>query len=325
MNAIGVEKLVESDYVDNDDDDGAIDDRISMVDAVSEMAGQVYTALGTGTKAVVINTDDTTFTTAQAQDLLDNGPKNELYLYPGQTLVFSVSTDRVMQLGLKAPTGSANFTLTVDGTAQTLSSLTSTVDMFYKIAEKVSNSDTTTEHTVSITVKEGSGVLSVTDLKICDDPNFVFNDLTQEDIETALLSMYDLLDEDVSVEEETPSEPENEPIEPETEPTEPNKPEKNEKPGKNERPGKGNHSGRNEKPGNTNQNEDTATLNIVFVNLFGKKVGTATITETGTSNGNYRISAAEIAAEAPEGLTALRMNAVTLKAGETTTIVVPVI
>lgn len=295
LNAIGVENLNKSDYIDSND-------RVGMVDAVKDMAGQVYTALGDGTKAVVINTDGTTFTTDQAQDLLDNGPKNELYLYQGQTLAFSVSTDRVLQLGLKTPTGSAEFTLTVDGTDHTLSSLISTVDMFYKIAEKGG-----TSHTVSITVSEG--VLSVTDLKVCDDPNFTFNDLTQEDIETALLGTYGLLDEDVSAEDETPTEPETEP----TEPSKPGKPDKNEKPG------------RNNKADETVQNENTATLNIVFVNLFGKKVGTATITETWTSNGNFRISASEIAAEAPDGLVALRLNAVTLKSGKTTTIVVPVI
>lgn len=183
LNAIDVEELTQSDYINSND-------RVGMVDSVADMAGQVYDALGDGTKAVVID-NGTTFTEAQAQDLLDNGPKNELYLYPGQTLVFSVTTDRVMQLGLKAPTGSATFTLTVnDGTTTKtldLNSLSTTVDMFYKIAEKSTTGEKT--YTVTVTVSEGSGVLSVTLLKICDDPNASFEALTADDIESALRAM----------------------------------------------------------------------------------------------------------------------------------------
>lgn len=178
LNAIGVENLEESDYISSGNRD-------TLVSAVTDMAGQVYNALGEGEKAVLINKEKTTFTQDQAQDLLDNGPKNEVYLYPGQTLAFSVDTNRVMQLGLKAPTGSAQFKLMVDDKELELDSLSTTVDMFYKLAEKGG-----TTHTVSITVNEG--MLSVTDLKICDDPNATFNELTQEDIENVLLNVFNL-------------------------------------------------------------------------------------------------------------------------------------
>lgn len=201
LNAVKVENLKESDYISSSD-------RASLVKAVKDMAGQVYNALGDGNKAVLI-TDGTTFAEDQAQDLLDNGPKNEVYLYSGQTLAFSVNTNRVMQLGLKAPTGSAKFELTVDGKTLDLNSLSTTVDMFYKLAEKGG----TTSHTVSVKVTDG--VLSVTDLKVCDDPTATFNDLTQKDIEDVLLGIYGLGEEPetpvVPEEPGTPDEPTQEP------------------------------------------------------------------------------------------------------------------
>ena len=327
LNAIGVENLADSDYIDSAD-------RVGLADSVSEMAGQVYNALGDGTKAIIID-EGTTFDSNDAQDLLDNGPKNDLYLYPNQTLVFSVTTDRVMQLGLKAPTGSAAFTITVDDGTTTktlnLNSISTSVDMFYEL---VGNADAETTYTVRISVT--SGPLSVTLLKICDDPNAEFADLTQEAIENAMLAMYGLVDEDSSVEDEEtetpvePSEPEEEtptepeipeeeiPTEPETKPTEPSKPGKpgNDKPGSN-RPGR---------PAVDNeQTEAEAVLNIVFVNLRGKEVGTATLTETGNANTRCVFSAAEIAACAPAGRYVLRFTPAVITYGSTDTIVVPVI
>ena len=190
LKAIGVENLNDSDYIDGGNDSAPNDNRDGKIDEVNQMAGQVYNALAAadGTVkdvAVVLNQDGTTFTAAQAQEMLDDGPKNELYLYPGQSLAFSVTTNRVMQLGLKSPIGDAKFTITVDGDELDLKSLSTTVDMFYKIAAKGG-----TTHNVTITVN--SGVLSVTTLKVCDDPNFSFNTLTQEDIENALLGIFGL-------------------------------------------------------------------------------------------------------------------------------------
>ena len=184
LKAIGVENLNDSDYIDGGNDSAPNDNRDGKIDEVKQMAGQVYNAVIDG-NAVVINVNGTRFNGQQAQELLDDGPKNELYLYPGQTLVFSVTTNRVMQLGLKSPIGHAEFTITVDGTELDLKSLSTTVDMFYKIAAKGG-----TTHNVTITVD--SGVLSVTTLKVCDDPNFSFNSLTQEDIENALLGIFGL-------------------------------------------------------------------------------------------------------------------------------------
>jgi hypothetical protein len=72
--------------------------------------------------------------------------------------------------------------------------------MFYEIAGKAA---TAQDYTVTITVN--SGLLSVTKLKICDDPNAAFVALTQEDIENALLGIYGLTDDKTPVEPEEPA------------------------------------------------------------------------------------------------------------------------
>ncbi len=117
------------------------------------------------------------------QDLLDNGPKNELYLYAGQTLNFKVKTNRVMQLGMKAPQGVTEASISVDGGVTTKKqSVGSSVDMFYTIAEKIEDEK---EYTVQIK-NNGNTILSITELKICDDPNFTFVPFTVEDIKNII-------------------------------------------------------------------------------------------------------------------------------------------
>lgn len=266
---------------------------------VKDMAGQVYNGNNIGeNSAIVIDTNASNYPTdnaGYAQDLLDNGPKNELYLYGGQTLVFKVTTNRVMQLGLKAPTGSADYKLTVDGTEQT-KTLSTCVDMFYEIASKA---NTATEHMVTITVPENSGVLSVTLLKICDDPSAAFATLTQDDIEGALLGIYG-----ISKEETT------EPTDP-VAPTDPVQPDEPDEPTVPDEP--------DDEPDTL-----TTTLTVNYVNLFGRKVGTATLTKEMT-DGSWRISAREINANAPAGRRALCLFPVTVNAGQQKTIVIPVL
>lgn len=131
------------------------------------------------------------------QDLLDNGPKNEIYLYANQTLTFKVETERVMQIGLKAPQGATTATISIyDGSNPTTTeqAVGSSVDMFYTLTGK---KDSETTYTVQIK-NTGDKILSVTELKICDDPGFSFKPLTQEDIEDILLGLYDVLDEEIS-------------------------------------------------------------------------------------------------------------------------------
>ena len=170
----------------------------------SEMAGQVYAQVTEGTVAVILG-DSTVDNTTTAQDLLENGPKNELYLLAGQTLVFNVTTNRAMQIGLKAPQGTASYVVDAsygeNGTIS-LSSTNANTDMFYDLNNKTS-SDQTTEYTYLVTVtNNGENILSVTDLKICDDPNATFQPLTQEDIEQVLRDM-GFTDGDDAEDEET--------------------------------------------------------------------------------------------------------------------------
>lgn len=174
---------------------------------LSTMAKQVYAGIssnGEAPVAVITNKDIKNIygEDATAQDLLDNGPKNELFLYKGQTLTFSVSTNRVMQIGLKAPKGTSSFTLKVNDTENALTSISSSVDMFYKIADKGG-----TKHTVSITVAADSNPLSVTLLKVCDDPNFAFNALTKDDIKNLLVDVYGFEPDEEPGDTEEPEDP----------------------------------------------------------------------------------------------------------------------
>ena len=87
-----------------------------------------------------------------AQDLLDNGPKNELYLAPNETLVFKVdkADGKNVQVGLKNLTAGAN--CSVNG-----KTVNSSTDMFYKV--ETSDGYVTIQNT-------GDGILAVTELKV---------------------------------------------------------------------------------------------------------------------------------------------------------------
>lgn len=146
----------------------------------STTVDQVFEAIDTGAVAVVLDN-----TTATIQDLLDNGPKNELFLFAGQTLTFKVTTSRAMQIGLKAPCGATGYTVAVGDEPVKSGTISTSTDMFYALGNT-----TGTEETYTITItNSGSNILSVTDLKICDDPNAAFEALTSEDIELALKVM----------------------------------------------------------------------------------------------------------------------------------------
>ena len=83
------------------------------------------------------------------QDLLDNGPKNEVYLAPSETLVFTI--DRAAQVGVKCLNGDSG---KIESTGGTDTTVTAQTDMFYAVAAG----------TVTIT-NNGSGTLAVTELK----------------------------------------------------------------------------------------------------------------------------------------------------------------
>ena len=144
---------------------------------------QVYSIKGAAAGAVIVSNADAGYTNTQLQDLLDNGPKNEIYLQKNQALVFTVNTNRVVQVGLKAL--NADTTYTINGTEK---SIRTSTDMFYTVLNKDTDSTTTRTATITITNK-GDGILAVTKLKICDDPTAALGTLTADDLIPALVSL----------------------------------------------------------------------------------------------------------------------------------------
>lgn len=154
-----------------------------------QIAKNVYSqVLATGSpsegnvSAVILSDNNEIKGDDQLKDLLKNGPKNEIYLQKDQSLVFNVTTERVVQIGLKALDTATSYKIN-NGTEQTLNSST---DMFYKVLDK--DSSRTSAQTITIT-NTGDGILAVTKLKICDDPNAALGTLTADDLIPALVSL----------------------------------------------------------------------------------------------------------------------------------------
>ena len=146
----------------------------------NNVLSQVYAASNSTTGAV-ITSNNANFSNTELQDLLDNGPKNEIYLQQNQTLTFKITTDRVVQVGLKALNEGTTYAIN-NGTEQTLNAST---DMFYTVLNKT---DSASAQTITIT-NNGTGILSITKLKVCDDPNATLGELTAEDLIPALVSL----------------------------------------------------------------------------------------------------------------------------------------
>ena len=95
----------------------------------------------------------------------------------GMSLTFKVTTSRVVQIGLKALDASTSYTIN-NGDPVTLDAGT---DMFYKVLNK----GTTREQTITIN-NTGDGILSISKLKICDDPGADIVPMTVDEINAAL-------------------------------------------------------------------------------------------------------------------------------------------
>ena len=137
---------------------------------------QVY-ASGNVNGAVIID-PESSITSTQLKDLVENGPKNELYLQPKQTVVFSLN--QVAQIGLKGVNGEASYTVknaTISGTGTV-----STTDMFYRISsgEKIEITNTSEKNILSITKIKAFNVTNATSL---------FAPLTEESLTAALVSL----------------------------------------------------------------------------------------------------------------------------------------
>ena len=103
---------------------------------------------------------------ATIQQYTSYGPNNEVYLMKGQAITFKIPQNAnvdSIQIGAKAPDG--NTTMTVTGTKDTVlatEALSTATEMYYKINVDVSTAD----QTVVIANKDGTGILSLTNLKI---------------------------------------------------------------------------------------------------------------------------------------------------------------
>lgn len=158
-------------------------------DIAKDVLAQVYATQENSEGAVVVSSyGKTSNSKYDVQDLLDNGPKNELYLRKGESVVFKVKTDRVTQIGLKALDKElTSISIKADGTTifGAPTALNTSTDMFYKLADKKGSK---TEVTYTIT-NNSDGILSITELKICDDPSATFCELTEEDLVPALVGL----------------------------------------------------------------------------------------------------------------------------------------
>lgn len=158
-------------------------------DIAKDVLAQVYATQENSEGAVVVSSyGNTSNSNYDVQDLLDNGPKNELYLRKGESVVFKVNTDRVTQIGLKA-LDKALTSISIKANGNTIvgapTALSTSTDMFYKLADEKASA---TNVTYTIT-NNSDGILSITELKICDDPNTTFCELTEEDLVPALVGL----------------------------------------------------------------------------------------------------------------------------------------
>lgn len=146
---------------------------------IAKTLSQVYSTEGAGEGVAVITDANLNTTTANVQDLLDKGPKNELYLRENQAVTFKVEQN--VQIGLKALNGTVTYSMN-NGENQTL---TSSTDMFYEAGSG----------TITITNKStGDAILSVTKVKaagaVADASNGIqLCSLTESDFMPALLSL----------------------------------------------------------------------------------------------------------------------------------------
>ena len=141
---------------------------------------QVYAKTDNNANGAVVITDANTYGTDNAQNLLDNGPKNEVYLRKNESIVFKVNAASA-QIGLKALNGNVQYKITYGSDQGTSVSLSSSTDMFYSL-ENLSN-------TITITNIDGN-ILSITKVKLFGtsaEPAFL--SLEEADLVPAIMSL----------------------------------------------------------------------------------------------------------------------------------------
>ena len=128
----------------------------------------------------VLFTDiDGTLKTAESYESI--GPKEEVYMYSGQSVTFSLTGENgwdpnsnTLYLGIKAPTGSG--TVTIGSTTLTI---TNAADCYYDITKygAVTTDETTGVKTITFTITAGENCLiSLTNIKVTGNAEFTIYD-----------------------------------------------------------------------------------------------------------------------------------------------------
>ena len=149
---------------------------------VKAIGEQVYRDLKSDSKEAIgtVITVNGQVNAENQRNLLEKGPKNEVYLARGSAITMTFSTQRAVQLGLKGVDGQAAYSIS-DGNSSVKAGTASTLDMFYTIKGKTDNSEAK-----SITITNtGDKVLSITKLKVCDDPN-ALQSISEDSMTSAL-------------------------------------------------------------------------------------------------------------------------------------------
>lgn len=128
----------------------------------------VYIA-GNGTTGVLDSEE-------KIQDLLDNGPKNEVYVYAGDSVTFTAA--EAFQIGMKSLEAATGVTVKVDGVTEMDSVALASVDMFYSVSAG----------TVTIT-NNGSGILAITKLKFTSGTANALKAVNVQNLTTALTAV----------------------------------------------------------------------------------------------------------------------------------------
>lgn len=300
----------------------------------ASIVSQVYENTGSLTGAVVISNSSAYADNESLKDLLDNGPKNELYLWPGQTVTFTLASGVTAQIGMKTVKGNkVAYSCNINGVEKN-GSINSSTDMFYHSGASGA---------ITITNNSETDPLSITLLKYfgAASAETAFAEISEEQVVYALRSL------GLSPADTDPVTPVEPPVDPEV----PVEPEityadatltvglvdytgkevasavltKNGVAGEataftaqeilaavaEQMPEKYalvDESAVTDVDGaygvgraTTVQVGKVATLKITYVNLFGRKIGTVTITRVQTSAGTCQISASEIRGSAPKG------------------------
>lgn len=165
---------------------------LKLIDTVSAAAAtikqEIREALRDQTSTLIMS-NDSGFTEEQMTDLLESGPKNEIYLASGQSFLFKIDTKRTVQIGLKAVDAALTYSITTDGGAAGVAlanneALNTSTEMFYKIA--ADNAGRSQAITYTIT-NHGAGILAITSLKVSDEPGSVIVPLSAKDLRKALI------------------------------------------------------------------------------------------------------------------------------------------